>query len=77
MGCGASADRELNERKAEAKKRQSERKTSFDRSAELLANKAVRPVTQVDCIVMDISSSMRARSRVDIDKTREDGKYQK
>jgi len=67
--------------KAEAKKRPSETKTFFDRcdidrSAELLPNKVVRPVRQVDCIVMDISSSMRARSRVDIDKTREDGKYQ-
>lgn len=29
-------------------------------------------VTQVDCVVMDISSSMRARSSLDPDKTRED-----
>ena len=32
----------------------------------------IRPITQVDCIVIDISSSMRARSRIDVDKTRED-----
>jgi ubiquitin-conjugating enzyme E2 D/E len=30
------------------------------------------PVTQVDCIVMDVSASMRARSSIDADKTRED-----
>eukprot|EP01006_Ploeotia_vitrea_P010541 TRINITY_DN27377_c0_g1_i1.p1 TRINITY_DN27377_c0_g1~~TRINITY_DN27377_c0_g1_i1.p1 ORF type:complete len:529 (-),score=52.46 TRINITY_DN27377_c0_g1_i1:26-1558(-) len=29
-------------------------------------------VTQVDCIVIDVSSSMRARSTIDCDKTRED-----
>jgi len=32
----------------------------------------ISEVTQVDCIVIDISSSMRARSNIDIDKTRED-----
>jgi ubiquitin-conjugating enzyme E2 D len=30
------------------------------------------PVSQIDCVVMDISSSMRARSTLDEDKTRED-----
>jgi ubiquitin-protein ligase len=30
------------------------------------------PVSQIDCVVMDISSSMRARSTLDQDKTRED-----
>lgn len=30
------------------------------------------PVSQIDCIVMDISSSMRAKSTLDEDKTRED-----
>jgi ubiquitin-conjugating enzyme E2 D/E len=29
-------------------------------------------ITQVDCIVIDISQSMRARSVIDVDKTRED-----
>lgn len=29
-------------------------------------------VSQVDCIVIDISASMRARSNIDVDKTRED-----
>jgi ubiquitin-conjugating enzyme E2 D/E len=31
-----------------------------------------RPVSQVDMIVVDISASMRARSTLDVDKTRED-----
>mgnify|MGYP003385492980 CR=1 FL=1 len=31
-----------------------------------------RPVSQVDLIVVDISASMRARSTLDVDKTRED-----
>lgn len=30
------------------------------------------PVSQIDCVVIDISSSMRARSSLDEDKTRED-----
>eukprot|EP01038_Epipyxis_sp_PR26KG_P013557 gene13557-18193_t len=29
-------------------------------------------ISQVDCIVMDISGSMKARSKIDVDKTRED-----
>ena len=33
---------------------------------------ASRPVSQIDVIVVDISASMRARSTLDIDKTRED-----
>lgn len=31
-----------------------------------------RPPSQVDCIVVDISGSMKARSKIDVDKTRED-----
>ena len=34
--------------------------------------KAEPPVSQVDCIVIDISGSMKARSAIDADKTRED-----
>lgn len=32
----------------------------------------MRPITQIDCIVIDISGSMRSSSNVDHDKTRED-----
>jgi ubiquitin-protein ligase/Mg-chelatase subunit ChlD len=32
----------------------------------------VPDVSQIDCIVIDISASMRARSSIDVDKTRED-----
>ena len=32
----------------------------------------IHPVSQIDCIVIDISASMRSRSKVDVDKTRED-----
>ena len=32
----------------------------------------IRPITQIDCIVIDISGSMRSSSNVDRDKTRED-----
>jgi Mg-chelatase subunit ChlD len=31
-----------------------------------------QPISQIDCILIDISSSMRARSNIDADKTRED-----
>lgn len=30
------------------------------------------PISQIDCIVIDISHSMKARSTIDVDKTRED-----
>lgn len=64
--------------KSEVKRRSSEMKTSLDPPGiDLSADEShddLRSVTQVDCIVMDISSSMRARSHVDVDKTREDGK---
>jgi len=33
---------------------------------------APREVSQVDCVVIDVSSSMRARSHIDCEKTRED-----
>lgn len=31
-----------------------------------------RQVEQIDCVVMDISGSMRSKSHIDVDKTRED-----
>ena len=37
-----------------------------------IAAPAPEPLTQLDCIVMDVSASMRARSTIDPDKTRED-----
>lgn len=65
--------------KSEVKKRSCEMTTptaisDTDKSCHEPREDTFRPVTQVDCVVMDISSSMRARSRVDVDKTREDGK---
>eukprot|EP00163_Fabomonas_tropica_P028451 TRINITY_DN5794_c0_g1_i1.p1 TRINITY_DN5794_c0_g1~~TRINITY_DN5794_c0_g1_i1.p1 ORF type:complete len:617 (-),score=176.26 TRINITY_DN5794_c0_g1_i1:60-1910(-) len=41
-------------------------------TAQLAPPTPVRPLSQLDCIVMDVSSSMRARSSIDPDKTRED-----
>jgi len=32
----------------------------------------IQPITQIDCIVIDISGSMRSSSNIDRDKTRED-----
>jgi ubiquitin-protein ligase/uncharacterized protein YegL len=41
-------------------------------TSEKSAVKSSRPVSQIDLIVVDISASMRARSHLDVDKTRED-----
>jgi len=50
-------------------------KSSLDASMSLEPKIGVdqpRPISQIDCVVIDISSPMRARSKIDCDKTRED-----